>query len=118
MNANRSRGAQRLLAIVVVLVLLLGLVPTADAADPLAGADVTKLEPALQSALRQGRRHDRVRVIVQRERAKDMNERRLREREVENDLRGEGGQVNDRLGLIDGHAVTLPTRAIAKLSRN
>src|SRR5262245_65209137 len=110
MDTTRSRRAPRLLAIVAVLVLLLGLVPTADAADPLAGADLTRLEPALQSALKQGLRRDRVRVIVQRERARDKNEKRLREREVEDDLRSAGAQVNDRLGLIEGHAVTLPSR--------
>ncbi|HEY3109262.1 MAG TPA: S8 family peptidase [Chloroflexota bacterium] len=118
MNPIRSGPLQRLFAIAAVLVLLLGLVPTADAADALAGADLTRLEPALQSALQQDRRRDRIRVIVQREPARDRNEKRLREREVEVDLRNEGGQINDRLGLLEGHVVTLSSRAIAKLSRD
>jgi serine protease AprX len=117
MSMTPARRAHRLLALAAVLVLLLALAPAADAADPLAGADLAKLEPALQGAARQGRR-DAVRVIVQREIAADAAVRRAREAEVESALRGQGGRVHDRLGLIGGHAVTLPTRAIAAISRH
>jgi serine protease AprX len=111
-----SRPAHRLLALVAVLVLLLALAPAADAADPLDGADLARLEPALQSAVRSGR-YTKLRVIVQREIVPSASVGRAQEAEVEKALKDQGGQVHDRLGLIAGHAVTVPTRAIATISR-
>jgi serine protease AprX len=96
-------------------VLLAGIVPPAAAAAP--KSDGAKIEPALQSALA-AQPGATFSVIVTREPPKDRKERGIRRDEVEKDIRGEGGRVNRRLGLIEGHAASLDARAIARLSRD
>jgi serine protease AprX len=107
-------------AIFVTIVMLLGLVPAAQAApDPLANAELAKLDPALVTAIRAGKkRNDKYSVIVLRAPAKSKAERRAKRTANDDDIRREGGRINHRLGLIDGDGVTLSARAIARLSRN
>jgi serine protease AprX len=115
----RRRAVQRLLALLAVVVLLAGIVPPASAAPDRDGSklDSSKVEPALQRALT-ARPNEKFKVIVTRVPPKDKNERRGRIADIENEVRGEGGQVTRRLGLVEGHAVTLNARGIARLSRN
>jgi serine protease AprX len=115
--APRVRRLQRLMAVVLTFVLLLGAAPASAARDELAGADLAKLEPALQTAIR-ANPDRKLRVIVQRQVGKDKADKRAREADVENDLKAEGGKVLGRLGLIDGHTVSLPARKIVKLSQS
>lgn len=121
MTSKIPRGGQRTVARALALLLLLALVlahvPSALAGDDLDGADVGRIEPALQAKARSNPRTT-FRVIVQREVGRDKSTRKIREAEVERELKAEGGQVQDRLGLIGGHVVTLNAKAIAKMSRN
>jgi serine protease AprX len=111
----RRRAAQRLLALLGVVLLLAGIVPPAASAAP--EGDAAKLEPALQRAVA-AKPNAKYKVIVTRQPARSKSERRARASEVENDVRSEGGRVTRRLGLVDGHAVTMTGKQVAKLSRN
>ena len=95
---SRARRLQRLLALLAAITLLIGLVPPVSAAGGRSDAskyDPSKLEPALLNALTT-RPDAKFKVIVTRQPARDKNERRARESEVENDLRGEGGTIAHR----------------------
>ena len=120
MTMSRMRSS-RVVALLAVVVLLLGMAPSADAAgknDPLKGADLSKFEPALVTSIEAGNRRDRYPVIVQRVPSKDKAAKRLHSLAVEKDLKAEGGTNHRHLSLINGQSVTLPSKAIVKLSRN
>src|SRR5438067_3665552 len=114
-HGRLRRRAQRFLAALATIALVLGMVPGAAAAGR--DGDASKLEPALLSAI-SARPGDSFGVIVQRAAAWGAAERRARRDEVENELRAQGGQKSGRLDLVDGHVVTLAASAITKLSRD
>ena len=116
-NHTTNRRIQRLMAVVLTFVLLLGAAPASAAKDELSGADLSKLEPALQTAIR-AKADGKLRVIVQRQVGKNAADKRAKEADLETDLKAEGGKVHDRLGIIDAHTVTLAAKKIAKLSQN
>ncbi|HEY3109335.1 MAG TPA: S8 family peptidase [Chloroflexota bacterium] len=112
---SRARSLQRLLALIAAIALLIGLVPPVSEAAP--DLDPAKVEPALQRGLA-AKPSGTFQVIVTRPPPKDRNERRRRAAEVEKEITGEGGRIDRRLGLVEGHAVTLTARQIARLSRS
>src|SRR5438067_86627 len=105
------RAIQRTLAALATAALIFGAVPSAFAAE---SADTSRIEPSLLQAV-EANPGASYHVIVTRTGAGNKAKARLDESDVEQAVQSAGGSVQAKLGLVDGHAVTLSGRKVLSL---